>query len=274
MVSVVLSLVFISLFHPSLPMAAAAEMALDDLMTPDEIAEEAGLPRDDEDSIEDEWAASRRQLPPWPEASPFDLPRALGWKPRMLMPATPIETGMSARQWVEELNERDKDLAEVVLIVNKAARGTTAQRMRLYVDGVERMTYTVSTGREKYETAKSGRSYWTITPTGYFRPTEVKPKHYSNTWKTWLQWVVFFRGGVAIHATTPDHHAELGTRASGACVRMREPEAKEIFDLVMERGRGSVPVINRDGGTELDASGRPLLHENWNTLVIVRNIED
>ncbi len=226
-------------------------VSLDDLMTPDEIAAEAGIP------------------------SPSILERgselfSSGTLNKALLPME----GLTIAEWVQKQNLIDKDRAKVVLIVNKATKGTTAQKLIAYVDGVEFGRFDISTGREKYETAKSGRSYWTTTPIGYFRPTEVKPVHYSNTWKTNLKWTVFFRGGVAIHATTPDHYSELGSRASGGCVRMREDQAHEIFNLVKSAGKKTVPLIGRNGEVSLDSKGKEMSAANYDTLVIVRNLED
>ncbi len=89
-----------------------------------------------------------------------------------------------------------------------------------------------------------------------------------------LKWTIFFRGGVAIHATTLDHYDELGSRASGGCVRMREEQSKEFYDLVVAAGTARVPVINRDGEVAVDSRGREMSALAHDTLIVVRNIED
>ena len=50
---------------------------------------------------------------------------------------------------------------------------------------------------------------------------------------------VFFIGGIAVHATGTSHYPELGTRASGGCVRTKLEISKLIREKVMETGRGS-----------------------------------
>lgn len=153
-----------------------------------------------------------------------------------------------------------------VIVVNKAGKGTDAQTLKVYQNGVikqlsENKTITkivagkkvtetiselkdavkISTGREKNEKAKSGRVYFSTTPKGFFRPTKVYDMYYSNTWKADMPNAVFLVGGIAIHATTQSHYAELGTRASGGCVRTRLEVSNQIRKLVMDSGRGSQP---------------------------------
>lgn len=129
----------------------------------------------------------------------------------------------------------------LVIAVNKASKGPDAQTLRIFENGVEVFKEKISTGREKQEKAKSGRVYLSTTPKGYFRPTKVYKDYMSYTWKAPMPNAVFFVGGIALHATTQSHYAELGKRASGGCVRLKLEDSKFIREKVMDTGRGSQP---------------------------------
>lgn len=159
----------------------------------------------------------------------------------------------------------------VVIVVNKAVKGPSAQTMKLYHRGNLLNTFKVSTGRERDELAKSGRRYFSTTPTGFFAPTQTHEKYWSNTWKAWMEYSVFFIGGIATHATTPDHYKELGTRASGGCVRLKKEYAKLFYDLVLREGKGDVPVFTREGKIAKDLWGNVKTQRSWNTLIIVED---
>lgn len=175
----------------------------------------------------------------------------------------------------------------LVIAVNKAAKGPDAQTLTMYENGVEILKEKISTGREKEEKAKSGRVYLSTTPKGFFRPTKIYRDYLSYTWNAPMPNAVFFIGGIAIHATTPSHYKELGTRASGGCVRTVNETSRLIREKVMDSGKGSaegqfkilaeakgrnriinnaLPVsqINRYSGSALAAKVT-----SWDTVVIV-----
>ncbi len=127
----------------------------------------------------------------------------------------------------------------LVIAINKAAKGPDAQTLRIFENGVEILKEKISTGREKEEKAKSGRVYFSTTPKGFFRPTKVYRDYMSYTWQAPMPNAVFFIGGIAVHATGTSHYPELGTRASGGCVRTKLEISKLIREKVMETGRGS-----------------------------------
>jgi len=176
---------------------------------------------------------------------------------------------------IEQHNKTAKiDLLQhfpVVIVVNKAVTGPSAQTLKLYNRGNLMNTFKVSTGREKDELAKSGRKYFSVTPIGWFAPTRTFEKYWSNTWKAWMEYSVFFIGGIATHATTPDHYAELGTRASGGCVRLKKESAKLVYDLIIKSGQGEVPIFTRDGLVSKDLWGNVKTKKSWNTIIIVEN---
>jgi hypothetical protein len=129
----------------------------------------------------------------------------------------------------------------MVIAINKAAKGPEAQTMTIFENGVEILKEKISTGREKEEKAKSGRTYFSTTPKGFFRPTMVYRDYMSYTWQAPMPNAVFFVGGIAIHATGTSYYKDLGTRASGGCVRTKLEVSKLIREKVMDTGRGSQP---------------------------------
>lgn len=129
----------------------------------------------------------------------------------------------------------------LVIAINKAAKGPDAQTLRIFENGVEVLKEKISTGREKEEKAKSGRVYFSTTPKGFFRPTKVYRDYMSYTWQAPMPNAVFFIGGIAVHATGKSHYPELGTRASGGCVRTKLEISKLIREKVMETGKGKEP---------------------------------
>lgn len=201
---------------------------LDDLMTPDEIAEEAGFPRTEYPahvlSVDDVYN---------------------------------IE-GVSIFQEYP-----------LVVVVNKKNFGYGAQTAKIFENGELTMEWKVSTGREQWEVSKSGRFYFTKTPLGYFYPYSLNRKHWSGTWHALMEYSVFFNGGVALHATTPDHYPTLGQRASGGCVRLHKQNAQYLFERISEIGKGLVPIIKRNGTLARDRRGRIIRGIRWNTLIVV-----
>lgn len=173
----------------------------------------------------------------------------------------------------------------LVIAINKASKGPEAQTLTMFENGVEIFKEKISTGREKQEKAKSGRVYISTTPKGFFRPTKMYRDYLSYTWNAPMPNSVFFIGGIAIHATTKSHYKELGTRASGGCVRTILETSKMIREKVMETGRGvnnfsilaeakgrnriannmvSVDQLSRHTGDILNAKVN-----SWDTVIIV-----
>jgi L,D-transpeptidase catalytic domain len=175
----------------------------------------------------------------------------------------------------------------LVIAINKAANGENAQTLTMYENGVEILKEKVSTGREKQEKAKSGRVYFSTTPKGFFRPTKMYRDYMSYTWKAEMPNAVFFIGGIALHATGKSQYPELGTRASGGCVRLKLEISKLLLEKVMETGLGNRPgqykVVNEEPGRnrikgntisvdQIDRQTGDLLNEkidSWETVIIV-----
>jgi lipoprotein-anchoring transpeptidase ErfK/SrfK len=157
----------------------------------------------------------------------------------------------------------------IVIVVNKSPRGMFAQRAQLWQNGVRKAEFNVSTGRERWENPPSGEKYFSATPAGWFSPQHLERTYFSQTWKVNMDFAVFFNGGVALHATEPEHYAELGHRGSGGCVRMARGRAESIFNLIENAGKGMVPMFTPEGRFIRDSKGQIQRSYNWNTLIIV-----
>jgi lipoprotein-anchoring transpeptidase ErfK/SrfK len=199
-----------------------------------------------------------------PEEVAAELNLQVSTQPDVMQPAS-----------IREQNERaGVDLTElfpVVVVVNKSEIGPKAQTMKVYSHGLLKYEFPVSTGREQWEDAKSGRRYFSVTSVGWFTPTETFEKYYSQTWKAWMNNSIFFNGGLALHATTPEHFARLGHRDSGGCVRLHPKNAKLLWDLVLGEGQGNVPAFTWDGHLQKNRWGRMVYHHSWNTLIIIED---
>jgi hypothetical protein len=152
----------------------------------------------------------------------------------------------------------------VVIVISKGSQTGTA-----YVNGYMARRFLVSTGRERWETAKSGRTYFTTTPTGYFSPKRYIRDHYSTTWEAHMEYSIFFNGGIALHATTPDHYKQLGTRASGGCVRMHKRDAIWVWNVSQAHRSATVPYFTRSGTLLKNRDGSIKRHRGNGTLIIV-----
>lgn len=224
-------IVLLSLFVAGQIALAEQDFELDDILSPNAIAEELGLPLVDDtpvsiNSIEDiNWREGVNVLREWP----------------------------------------------IVIWVNKAAAGATAQRIRFYYRGDLYIDDFVSTGRERWENPKKGEPYFSATPLGWFNPTRLVERHYSELWQTEMPFAVFFNGGIALHATHPPLYKDLGTRASGGCIRLTEANAERIFWIIMHEPRTSVPVFTRDGRIRKDKRGNIVHKRGSPTLIIVED---
>ncbi len=107
----------------------------------------------------------------------------------------------------------------------------TTQHMVVTVDGVQRWTWPVSTGR-------SGHG----TPSGTFRAFRLEEDHYSKEWDDApMPHSIFFTDrGHAIHGSYETRR--LGSPASAGCVRLAPENAAKLFALVKERGVTSTKV--------------------------------
>ncbi|MGQ0673214.1 MAG: L,D-transpeptidase [Hyphomicrobium sp.] len=122
----------------------------------------------------------------------------------------------------------DGALADVQVRIDKRT-----QTMHVWVDGQHTHSWPVSTGRGRY-----------ATPGGSYRPTAMRPRHYSSRYNNApMHNAIFFNRGYAIHATT--EVANLGRPASHGCVRLHPSHARELYGLVRSHGAGNTRISVR-----------------------------
>jgi hypothetical protein len=151
---------------------------------------------------------------------------------------------------------------DLVVVINKAEYGQDMRVWRrlkpedkvltLVKDG-RAAGWKVSTGREHQEISVCDAlelglpvsnhapksSYFSQTPTGYYIPDYLHIDHVSSDWEgSAMDHAVFFdsRRGIATHRVPGGAEGALGSRASGACVRMYAGQARELFWMVRATG--------------------------------------
>ncbi len=186
------------------------------------------------------------------------------------------ENDFQAFPWLNEFKN--------VIVINKANVGADRQSIKLYENGKLILVSKASTGRGKYEAGcKPGqdpkadhcsvRAYWSTTPVGYFDVDQLVENYFSNLWKTWMPYAVFFENGIATHQAPAGTEGKLGQRASGGCVRLHPNIAPVIFKKVQDAGQGLVPVVARNGELKKTPAGDTIRRIGYKTLVIVLNVE-
>lgn len=108
----------------------------------------------------------------------------------------------------------------------------TRQQMTVYVDGVERYEWPVSTGRAGYST-----------PSGTFTATSMNEIWYSKQWDNapMPHSIFFIKDGHAIHGSFEVKN--LGRPASHGCVRISPKDAAILYALVEENGLENTRVV-------------------------------
>ena len=136
--------------------------------------------------------------------------------------------GDSARPATEAASIETSPNASAVLInIDKAS-----QRMTVFLDGVERYHWPVSTGQAGYST-----------PSGTYTASSMNKIWYSRQWDNApMPHAVFFtREGHAIHGTK--EVKRLGKPASHGCVRISPQNASTLYALVKEAGLENTQVV-------------------------------
>ncbi len=108
----------------------------------------------------------------------------------------------------------------------------SSQEMTVFVDGVEKYSWPVSTGRPEY-----------ATPSGNYKPTSMNEMWYSKQWDNspMPHSIFFMKDGHAIHGT---HEVKnLGKAASHGCVRLSPQNATTLYTLVKDTGMENVDVV-------------------------------
>jgi TonB family protein len=104
--------------------------------------------------------------------------------------------------------------------------------MTVFVDNMERYTWSVSTGLPGYET-----------PSGTYPARFMTKIWYSKQWDDApMPHAIFFtREGHAVHGT--DETKKLGRLASHGCVRLAPENARTLFALVEEKGLENTQIV-------------------------------
>jgi lipoprotein-anchoring transpeptidase ErfK/SrfK len=106
-----------------------------------------------------------------------------------------------------------------------------SQTMAVIVDGIQRYTWRVSTGRPGYGT-----------PAGVFRPQWMAARWFSRVYyNAPMPHAIFFYGGFAIHGSY--EISRLGAPASHGCVRLHPTEAAVLFGLVQSEGMRNTTIV-------------------------------
>jgi hypothetical protein len=129
----------------------------------------------------------------------------------------------------------------------------STQQMSVAVDGAQRYTWPVSTGRPGYDT-----------PNGTFKVNRMDANHFSQEWDNApMPHTMFFdMHGHAIHGFSDVAH--LGLAVSHGCVRLAPANATVLFNLVKAEGMAntSVTVTGRTPGGDNGPVARERLPDN------------
>jgi hypothetical protein len=138
--------------------------------------------------------------------------------------------------------------ANIAITIDKST-----QQMSVSVDGAQRYTWPVSTGRPGYDT-----------PNGSYKVNRMDADHFSQEWDNApMPHTMFFdMHGHAIHGFFDVKH--LGMAVSHGCVRLSPEHATTLFDLVKAEGMAntSVAVVGQTPGGDNGPVARSRLPEN------------
>ena len=110
----------------------------------------------------------------------------------------------------------------------------STQTMHVYINGMLRYEWPVSTGGNGYST-----------PRGEWQPTWLSRWHRSRQYNNApMPFAIFYHEGYAIHAT--DATWALGRPASHGCVRLDPGNASLLFAMVEEQGTENMRVVVTD----------------------------
>jgi L,D-transpeptidase-like protein len=128
-----------------------------------------------------------------------------------------------------------------------------AQQMSVAVDGSQRYSWPVSTGRPGYDT-----------PNGTFKVNRMDANHFSQEWDNApMPHTMFFdMHGHAIHGFSDVKH--LGLAVSHGCVRLAPANATVLFNLVKAEGMAntSVTITGHTPGGDTGPVARERLPDN------------
>lgn len=179
----------------------------------------------------------------------------------------------------------------LIVYVSKASRGPLAQRMLVFENDNGELKpvhdWPASTGREQDEISPRGRKSFTATPRGFYEldPARMYLRYHSWSWDQDMPHAMFFnwerRGiktGLAIHAAIGKDIAKLGSRASAGCVHLAPDHAHQLYRLVRDKYRGTVPrfsynaasrTMTNSGTFMRDGRGGLAMDDGYRVLVMI-----
>jgi lipoprotein-anchoring transpeptidase ErfK/SrfK len=107
------------------------------------------------------------------------------------------------------------------------------QKLYLYENGILIDTFKISSGDRKHKTPSMDRKF---TGRMYKKYTSKKFPGGNYMGLGNMPYVMFIRGGYAIHGTTPGNFALLGKPASHGCIRLHPDHAKVFYELIEKNG--------------------------------------
>ena len=106
------------------------------------------------------------------------------------------------------------------------------QEMTVFVDGLEKYTWPVSTGKRGYSTPSGNYSALSMNETWYSKEWDNAPMPHA---------IFYMKDGHAIHGSYEVKH--LGSPASHGCVRLSPKNATILYDLVKKNGLKNTQVV-------------------------------
>ena len=144
-----------------------------------------------------------------------------------MMLAFPAAAQISSNSETQSTGSENQSTGAVLIKIDKSK-----QRMTVFLDGVEKYVWPVSTGLAGYST-----------PSGTYTATSMNEIWYSKEWDNApMPHSIFFRkDGYAIHGTYEAKN--LGRPASHGCVRISRENAATLYALVKNVGLKNTEVV-------------------------------
>ena len=145
----------------------------------------------------------------------------------VIFPVLAMVLAFPASAQTNSNSERQSNAGTVLITVDKAK-----QKMTVFLDGVEKYDWPISTGKAGYST-----------PSGTYTATSMNEIWYSKEWdNSPMPHSIFFRkDGYAIHGSYEVKN--LGRPASHGCVRISSENAATLYALVQKIGLKNTEVV-------------------------------
>ena len=143
-----------------------------------------------------------------------------------MMFAFPASAQIGSNSKTQSVDAAGAGSAAILINIDKSR-----QKMTVFLDGVEKYEWPVSTGRAGYST-----------PSGTYTATSMNEVWYSKEWDNspMPHSIFFIKDGHAIHGSYEVRN--LGKPVSHGCVRIAPENATRLYALVKERGLKNTEV--------------------------------